>query len=325
MKNIDVHSHMLPQSAIKELGGTVKLSASNSEEYVINVAGKIIASITAGFFDLNARKQELNKYNIDIQIISPTHHLFMYTNDSSISTKVAAIQNESLYKVHKEAPDQFLINATIPLNDTQLAIQELEKSYSKFEISGVEIGTNIGGKNLDDETLYPIYEKLQDLDLPLFIHPNDPMGAERLTKYYMSIVIGTLAETTTAFASALFGGIFQRFPRLKVIFCHGGGAVPYQIGRILHALKVREEVRNKGIKLDDSLKNIYWDTVLFDEESLAFLIKRFGVEHVVAGTDYPFNMGDFDSIKRIENLNIISSDEKKLLLYENAAKLYKIK
>ncbi|MGC8558970.1 MAG: amidohydrolase family protein [Nitrososphaeria archaeon] len=315
---------MLPESAIKELGGTITSDRLNSKEYVINVSGKIITSITAGFFDLHARKQELKAFDIGKQIISPTHHLFMYSSDPSISAKVAAVQNESLYKIHKEMPAQFLINATLPLNDTRLALQELEKAYSKFEISGVEIGTNIGGKNLDNVSLYSVYEKLQELSLPVFVHPNDVMGGERLSKYYMAIVIGTLAETTVAFTSALFGGIFQQFPKLRFIFCHGGGAVPYQIGRIMHALKVRNEVKDKGITLENSLKNIYWDTVLFDNESLNFLIKKFGDDHVVAGTDYPFNMGDFDSIKKIEELKQLTKNSRRSILYNNAAKLYNL-
>lgn len=321
MKNLDVHSHMLPENSIRELSGEI-LPIGNGELYNIKVLGKSVAPMTKGFFDLTARKIEIEKMGVDGQIISPTHHLFQYSADPAAAEKSARIQNNGISVVCKEEPDRFFGNATLPLQDPKAAVREMERSYSDLGMKGIEIGTNIAGKNLDDESLFPVYEKAQELDMPIFIHPNDFLGKDRLAKYYMGIVVGTLAETTVAVTSVLFGGVIGKFPKLNMIFCHGGGAIPYQVGRLQHAVSIRDELKGSNVDVERDLKNIFFDTVVFDDQSLEYLVKKTGDENVLLGTDYPFNMGNWNSALNVEAHPTVDRKSKNRIFLDNAKKLY---
>ena len=323
MKSIDVHSHMLPAESINELGGRIE-PVDGGNLYNIKVLGKSVSPMTRGFYDVKERKMEIARFGIDSQIVSPTHHLFMYSEDIKKAQRSSRVQNEGIAKICRENPDTFYGNATLPLQDSRTSMEELEHAYSKLEMKGVEIGTNIAGKNLDDESLFPVYERLQELNMPIFVHPNDFLGRERLEKYYMGIVVGTIAETTVAVSSVLFGGVIGKFPRLKMIFCHGGGAIPYQIGRLRHAIGTRNEFSKNTVDIDKSMKNIYFDTVVFSPSSLSFLVNETGVENVVLGTDYPFNMGNWNSFNDIEKAGEISRKEKDQIENGNAKKLYRL-
>ena len=296
MKSVDLHSHFLPEDTIKEFEGTIK-GPSGSNEYRIEVMGKIMAQMPEGFFRVGPRIREMESLNIDHQVISPTHHLFMYSAESEKAHKIAISQNNGIARICREHPDRFTGNATLPMQDSNLAVREMERTHSELELSGIEIGTNIAGANLDSDKLYPVYERAQDLGMPIFVHPNDFLGPERLSRYYMGIVVGTIAETTIAVTSLLFGGVMKKFPKLDFIFCHGGGAVPYQIGRIKHALDVREEMKGEAPFTGSDLKHIYFDSVLFDGKSMELLVDTWGADNVVFGTDYPFNMGNWWSSK----------------------------
>lgn len=323
MKNIDVHSHMLPETSIKELSGTIE-PIGKGNLYKINALGKTVAPMTKGFFDLEARKNEIAEMDVDGQIISPTHHLYMYSADAKSAIRSAQIQNNGISEVCRKEPDRFFGNATLPLQDTKAAVAEIDRAYSELGMKGIEIGTNIAGKNLDHESLFPIYEKVSELGMPIFVHPNDFLGADRLSKYYMGIVVGTLAETTVAVTSMIFGGIFNKFPKLKMVFCHGGGAIPYQSGRLKRAVSIRDELSGSNVDVDRSLKNIYFDTVVFDDESLKFLVEKTGKDNVLLGTDYPFNMGNWNSAKALASHSGIDDASKNKIFIDNTRNLYKL-
>ncbi|MEM0158159.1 MAG: amidohydrolase family protein [Thermoplasmataceae archaeon] len=322
MENLDVHSHILPNNAIKDLSG--EIADLNGGLYDIRVFGKSIAPMTKGFFDLPARSRELADLGIEGQVLSPTHHLFFY-DDLEKSLKACRIQNESISRVVKESNGRYIGNATLPMQSPKDALTELDYAYSKLELNGIEIGTNINGLNLDDESLFPIYEKAQELKMPIFVHPNDFMGGKRLQKYYMGIVVGTLAETTVAVTSMVFGGVFRVFPQLNMIFCHGGGAIPYQIGRLMHAARTRKEIQGMETDIHALMKTIHFDTVVFREDALLTLLRERGVNNVVFGTDYPFNMGQWDSAKMIKNASGIEPGARRKILAENAKRLYGLK
>ena len=321
MKNIDVHSHMVTEKSIGLLAGEI-LPAKTQGLYAVKALGKTIAPMPRGFFDLQARKSEIAGLGIEAQIVSPTHHLFGYTSSPSEAEKSARIQNDGISEVCRQEPEIFFGNATLPLQDAAASLRELDRAYSSLNMRGIEIGTNIGGKNLDDESLYPVYEKVQDLGIPIFVHPNDFLAKERFERYYMGIVVGTIAETTIAVTSTVFGGVFKKFPKLKMIFCHGGGAIPYQAGRLGRAVAVRDELSGSGVNVRKALENVYFDTVLFDNLSLEFMIDQIGARNVVFGTDYPFNMGNWTSAKMIKEDPKLDLDTKNTILVENSRALY---
>jgi|ECHnycMinimDraft_1075156.scaffolds.fasta_scaffold00453_4 aminocarboxymuconate-semialdehyde decarboxylase len=317
---IDVHSHMLPLRVIKEYGMNIE---QKGELYNIYYENRVIGPITRGFFDHRARIEELRKLEIDIQVLSVTHHLFLYKESPEKAHPLIRRQNEELSKICKEKGDKFICNGALPLQDPKASLQELDYIYSKLEMKGVEIGTNIAGKNLDSEELFPVYERIQQYDMPIFVHPNDVLGAERMRKYYLEIVMGTIAETSIAISSVIFGGVTEQFPKLKFIFCHGGGAIPYQIGRLKRAIEVREELKGGKVSIERAFNNLYFDTVLFYPLSIKFLIDVAGKDRIVLGTDYPFNMGDWDIVKRIRDLSL-DEKVKEDVYYKNAKRIYKL-
>lgn len=318
MKNIDVHSHYLPESVIKELNGTVSEGKSEGL-YRIEVLKKVIAPMPEGFFRHASRIREMNGLGIDHQVLSPTHHLFSYDLPSDQALRVCVLQNNGISEVCRNDPDHFSGNATLPLQDPEMSVGEIRRVSSDLEMSGVEFGTNIAGRNLDDESLYPVYEELQAQGMPIFVHPNDFMGRERLSRYYMGIVVGTIAETTVAVTSLIMGGVLKKFPKLRFIFCHGGGAIPYQISRIKQGMEVREE--NAGSMSFDRelLSHVLFDTVLFDGKAMNLLLDSWGRENVVFGTDYPFNMGNWESHKLLASSVSGNID---MILKGNAERLY---
>jgi aminocarboxymuconate-semialdehyde decarboxylase len=312
---------MLPKKLMSELG--IELTKSG-DLYKFKVGERAVGPLPMGFFDAEARLKELDKLGIDTQVVSVTHHLFMYKEDKEVARKVARKQNEAIADLCKSYGDRFIGNGTLPLQDPKSAVEELEHAYYTLELKGVEIGTNVAGKNLDSEELFPVYEKLEELQMPILVHPNDIVGMERLRKYYLPIVVGTLMETSIAIACVIFGGVLERFPNLKYIFCHGGGAIPYQLERLEWALEVRDECKGRITgKVKDHFKKLYFDTILFSEGSLKFMIDVIGSERAVFGTDYPFNMGDWHSLSRIGKLGLSDQDYRRIAL-ENAKSLYKL-
>lgn len=321
MKIVDVHSHLLEKESIRALSGDIL--PVDGGRFTINVLGKSIKSVKKGFFDVQARKLDMDTMQISAQVLSATHHLFGYSLPSHVAIKGIRVQNDGIAATCKSEPDLFSGNAILPLQDTTESIKEVDRAYSDLELQGIEIGTNVAGKNPDQQELFPLYEKIQDLDIPIFIHPSDfhELGS-RMEKYHMGPVIGAIAETNAAVTSMMFGGVFDNFPKLKAIFCHGGGALPFQIGRLKRATEVWNSGFNFKGDVVSSLKNIFFDTVVYDENSLNFLINQMGADKVLFGTDYPFSLFDPESVRKIIADSEIQDPVKEDILSDNSRKFY---
>lgn len=317
--NFDVHSHVLPSELLSEFKNEV---TELQQRYDVTVLGRKIGIVTKGYFDDRSRREEIKAWGVDSQVVSISHQLFMYNEtNKSVVHELARKQNQAIAKFCKKNDDVFIGNGTLPLQDTHMALEELEHIYSQLGLKGVEIGTNIAGKSLDSEDLFPVFEKLQEYKMPVLVHPNDPLGPERLKKYYMEITVGTILETTVAISSLIFGKVLERFPRLKFIFCHGGGAIPYQIGRLERASEVRKEMQFT-MPIREYFHKLYFDSVVFSEASLKFLLDIVGPDRLLFGTDYPFNLGDPYSCDKIRRLPIDSSF--KSMIASNSRSLYNL-
>lgn len=319
MKNsVDLHSHTVPNDVIRELGISVE---ERDAEYLLRFENKIIGPTPRGLFDISARKKDLDRLGIARQILSPTHHLFMYDSEPKTAQRISRIHNESIARICKIDSDRFIGNGMLPLQDTKLAIEEIEYCHSKLELKGFEIGTNINGENLDSERLTPIYDRISSLGIPILVHPTDVLAKNRMAKYYLSMVAGVLFETTVAASSVVFGGVLKRFPKLRFVFCHGGGVIPYQLGRFVRATKVRAEI-DADIKnhVENYFKQLYFDTVVFDGRSIRFLVDTIGLSKVVFGTDYPFNVGTWN-VNNFEGSSL-SQDETDHIMSDNVKQLY---
>jgi aminocarboxymuconate-semialdehyde decarboxylase len=215
--------------------------------------------------------------------------------------------------------------ATVPLQDPAAAVEELDRSVKMGHI-GVEIGSNVGGKNMDDRSLDVFWEKVVTVDVPVFIHPVDVMGAQdRLKDYYLRNLIGNPLDTTVAVACLIFGGVMDRFPGLKIMLAHLGGFTPWIRGRWQHGYGEREEPKVNGARPPETyIGKFYYDTVIHNGDCLEFGVKTLGADHILYGTDYPFDMGDLGAARGIQGLSRLSAAHRKKILVGNARKLYKL-
>jgi aminocarboxymuconate-semialdehyde decarboxylase len=209
---------------------------------------------------------------------------------------------------------------TLPMQSKRLSIKELERCIKDLGLAGVEIGTHIHGKNLDDESLFEVFEAAQELGAAVFIHPWDMLGKERMSKYWTPWLVGMPAELALAICSMIFGGVFERLKKLRVCFAHGGGSFPFTIGRIEHGFNVRPDLvatKNK-IKPRKYLGKFYLDSLVHDQSALRFLIELIGEDKVIMGSDYPFPLGEHEPGKLIASMKGISREAKEKMFWKNA-------
>ena len=322
--NIDVHSHYIPRELEHNASPTVEISSISDGLYGLKVDGSPAGPLPKGAFDIESRLEDMDRMDIDVQVLSATHHLFLYTGEPRTAAKVARMQNEAIARAVKGTPDRFVGNATLPLQDPRASVEELRHAISELGLRGVEIGTNVGGRNLDWEGLRPFYEEVEKTKVPVLVHPNDIMAPERHKDYYGRIVVGTLAETNNAILSVIFGGVLDLYPGLKFIFCHGGGGIPYHLGRLQHAMDTRKECKGRTRHdVRHYFDTMCFDTVLFDGKQLKHLMDVAPHDNVLLGTDYPFDMGDWDSAELVKS-TVASEPDREKVLHSNCSRIYRL-
>jgi len=309
---IDMHAHVFPKDALSKLrksyGDSIPRLTLNQPE----------------FYDSERRIAMMDERGVDVQVLSVTPGNFCYSAPPEAGVAISMAQNDAIHDMVTGNPDRFIGSATVPLQDAEAAKQELERAVKDLGFTSVEIGTNVDGANLDSPALEPFYGAAEALGVPIIVHPINNAGADRMTRYYLGNIVGNPMETTLAVGSVVFGGVLERHRGLRFCWAHGGGFFPYQIGRFDHGYTVREEVK-ANIKKPPSgyLDPMYYDTVTHGEPALTFLIKRMGADKVLYGTDFPWDMGEYDSIPTIKSMKSISGAERVRVLGENSAKLFK--
>jgi aminocarboxymuconate-semialdehyde decarboxylase len=247
------------------------------------------------------RIEDMDRLGIDRQILSPPPVMFCYWAEPKAGQAFARMQNESVAALVARHPARFSGMATVPLQDTALAIAELRDARERLELAAVEIGTCPGGRDFDDPELYPFFEACRDLDVAVFVHPATPLiGQERLTRYYFPLIVGNPLETALAISKLIFGGVLERLPDLRICFAHGGGAFPFTLARLDHGWASRPEGRAAIPRPPrEYARRLYVDSLTLAASNLRFLVQEFGAEHVVMGSDYPFDMGEPDPVAAV--------------------------
>jgi aminocarboxymuconate-semialdehyde decarboxylase len=251
---------------------------------------------------------------VDVQVLSVCPQTFLYGQPPALATGFARIQNEQLAKLVKSRPDRFLAIATLPMQAPRQAADELRHAVTALGLRGAQIGSNVGGKNLDDPELEPVWATAAELDAFILVHPISVAGADRLSSYYLTNLIGNPLDTTIAAACLAFSGVLERYPSLKFCLAHGGGFLPYQAGRFEHGWHVREEPKKRLPKPPtDSLKRFYFDSILHSKDALEFLVGSAGADRVLLGSDYPFDMGMPDGVLQVRSLPIAAAEQASIL------------
>jgi aminocarboxymuconate-semialdehyde decarboxylase len=280
------------------------------------------------FSNVTERLKDMNKMGVDVQVLSPAPIQYFYFTEPDVGANISRDINESIAKVVADNPDRFVGLGTVPLQNVDLAINELEYAVKDLGLRGVEICTNVNGLNLTDPTLglEKFFAKATDLGAVVFLHPMGFSQGERLTDHYFNNVIGNPFDTSLALAHLIFDGVLARHPKLKILAAHGGGFLASYWARMDHAWKARPDARTV-IKKKPSyyLEKVFFDTITHDSQILGNLINRYGAKRFMLGTDYPFDMGEDTPRQLIAGVTGLTQDDKELIEGLNAMKLFKIK
>ncbi len=333
---IDAHAHIVPGAFVEDVRGGRFGDALSIEQgpkwelLVIKSTAEGAARIFKNAlppetFDLSIRRRHMDEMGVDRQILSIVPPAMAYGLDAGLTKEIAAAFNERVGEVVAREPERFSSVATVPLQDPAAAADELERAVKRGHV-GVQIGSNVAGENLDDPSLDIFWQKAEQLEIPVFIHPlNQIGGGNRLKKYELGNLLGVPFEGAIAAASLIFGGVMDRFQSLKIMISHMGGATPWLRGRMEHGYHAREGARVNDIQPPESyLRRFHYDTIVHNAECLEFAAKTLGTDVILYGTDYPFDMGYLGPAKKVPGLSRLSSEDQKKLLSENAEKLFKL-
>jgi aminocarboxymuconate-semialdehyde decarboxylase len=277
---------------------------------------------------IEVRLKDMDRMGIDIQAVCPAPNQCIYWSEPDFGRELARMANERLAEIAATWPERFVAMGTVPLQNADMAVAELEYCVKKLGMRGVEILPNVNGKELTDPSLGldRFFARAQALDIVIFMHPLGFTQGERLMDHYFNNVIGNPLETTVAVSHLIFDGVMERNPKLKVVLPHAGGYLAHYWARMDHAHRARPDCRVVIKKSPSSyLKKFYFDTITFDPGMLRHLIDQYGAEHVVLGTDYPYDMGMETPVKFIESVSRLSRADRDKIMGGNAARLLKIK
>ncbi|MGH8430437.1 MAG: amidohydrolase family protein, partial [Solimonas sp.] len=274
--------------------------------------------------DIEVRLRDMDRMGIDVQAVSPSPNQTYYWTEPGLGAELARIVNERIAEIAGKWPQRFVGLGTVPLQDAGLAVAELERCVKQLGLRGVEINGSVNGMDLTDSRLGldRFFAKAEALDIVVFMHPTGFTQGERLTDHYFNNVIGNPLETTVAASYLIFDGVLQRYPRLKIVLPHGGGYLAHYWARMDHAWRARADCRTVIRKKPSSyLEKFYFDTIVFDRGILAQLVERFGADHVLLGTDYPYDMGMDHPADFIGRAPGLSAADKDRIMGRNAARL----
>jgi aminocarboxymuconate-semialdehyde decarboxylase len=253
------------------------------------------------------RLKDLDDMGIDRQVVMPPPPQCYFTLPVDIAVPAARMVNDGIAQYVAGKPDRFIGFGTVPLQDGAEAAKELERCVGAHGFKGVQILTNVAGRELSDPSLAPFWAKAEALGVLVVLHPNGFTEGRRLTRFYFNNVIGNPFDTTVALHYLIFDGVLERHPKLKILAVHGGGYLAGYAGRIDHAWGARADAHGDLPHPPTTyLKRIYFDSVVFTPHQLENLIKVFGADRIIMGTDYPYDMGEYDPIGHLASAKLDS-------------------
>lgn len=329
---VDIHCHYLNPAVAADVAPLNPAQHEPSIIYATDLTREVnvkqMRDRAPQLSTIEVRLKDMDRMGIDIQAVSPAPPQFYYWTEPSLGAGLAARVNDRIAEIVATWPDRFVGLGTVPLQNADLAVGELERAVQQLGLRGIEINTNVNGRNLTDPALglEKFFRRVQELDVVLFLHPNSFTHADRLTQHYFNNVIGNPLDSTIAVSSLIFDGVLERNPKLKVVVAHSGGYLAHYWARMDHAHRARPDCRTVIRKPPSTyLKKLHFDTITFDTDMLRHSIEKWGVDHVLLGTDYPYDMGDVDPVGHIERVPRLSRADKERIMGGNAARLLKIR
>ena len=317
--SIDIHTHILPEN-IPDFGarygyrGFIHLDHHKPGCARMMMDDKFFREVQANCWDPQVRLAESDRFQVNVQVLSTVPVMFSYWAKPKDTLDLSMFLNDHIADIVQRWPKRYVGLGTIPMQDPELAIQELERC-KRIGLAGIQIGTHIHGTNLGEPRLFQVFEACQELNMAVFVHPWDMMGAERMDKYWMPWLVGMPVETTTAITSMIFSGLFERLPKLRVAFAHGGGSFPATLGRIEHGFLMRPDLCavDNNVNPRDYLGRFWIDALVHDPAILNLVVDQMGAERVAMGTDYPFPLGELVPGELIRSMPYDGATKQKLL------------
>ena len=325
MKKIDMHTHILPKHLPKwaeKFGydGFLHLEHNQPGTADMMKGEKFFRRIKENCWSPEKRLEEHTLYNIDLQVICTIPIMFAYWAKAKDNLEVAQYLNDDIAETVAKHPKRFVALATLPMQDPDLSIQELERCMKNPAFAGVQIGSHINTWNLNAKELFPVFEACERLGACVLVHPWDMMGTEGMPDYWLPWLVGMPAETSRAICSLIFGGVFERLPNLRVAFAHGGGAFSGTVGRVEHGFTSRPDLvaTDNLVNPRDYLGKFWVDTAVFDQNFLKYIVGLYGSEKICVGSDYPFPLGEAIPGGLVESIPDFDSETRANLMYRSA-------
>jgi len=326
---IDIHTHLLPENLPDwksefGYGGFIRLEHHKPCcARMMRDDGKFFREVEENLWSGAARVKDMEQTGVAKQVLSTVPVMFNYWAKPKDGLNSSRFLNDHLAEVVAQNPDRFYGLGTLPLQDTDMACAELVRCVKELGMQGVQIGSHVEDMNLSDERLFPVFAEAEKLEAAIFVHPWDMMGEARMTKYWLPWLVGMPAEVSLAISSMIFGGVFERLPKLRVAFAHGGGAFPFTLGRIEHGFEARPDLCAVDNPHPPShyVGKFFVDSLVHDGRALKYILDLFGPDCICLGTDYPFPLGEAEPGKLIEDSRLaLSQPVKDKLLYGTALK-----
>jgi len=318
MLKIDMHTHILPKSMPNwtekfGYGKFIELIHNDNGTADMIQGGQFFRTIKENCWDENLRIEEYKKYETQVQVVCTIPVMFSYWAKTNDCVALSQFLNDHIAELVQKYPKNYIGLGTIPMQDTQAAIDELER-IKKIGLVGIQIGSNINDENLSEDQFFPIFETCQRLGLAVMIHPWQMMGFESMKKYWLPWLVGMPAETSRAACSMIFGGVLERLPELRVCFSHAGGSFLPTIGRIEHGFNCRPDLVaiDNPVNPRNYLGKFWVDSITHDIDALEYILKMQGSNRVCLGSDYPFPLGDLEIGKFIEESGLNAVDKENI-------------
>ena len=324
----DVHAHCIPEQVAADLSARradldVEIVDDTGRRRLVVAGTPARVPIHPGLTDPTRRIAAMDRAGVDVQLLSSWIDLTSYALPAGQGAQLARLFNEALAEMVSGTPDRFRGLATVPLQAPARAAEELRHAVDTLDMVGAEIATTVDGRELDDPDLDPFWSVAADLRCLILLHPLDSLAGRGVRRHFLSNMVGNPAETTIAVGHLVYGGVLERYPDLRICVVHGGGFVPYQVGRITRGWSARPDLAATRLTTSprESLDRLYFDTVLHDPGAIAALIAFAGVDRVLLGSDYRFEMGDPDPIATVSAVPELSDDDRAMILHGNVDRL----
>ncbi len=313
MLKIDMHTHIIPEHLprfAEKFGYGDFITLVHHKPGFANMmkGGKFFREIEANCWDAQARIEEYATHHTQVQVVCTIPVMFSYWAKPKDCLELSRFLNDDIAETVANHPKHYVALGTVPMQDTNLAIQELERC-KELGLPGIQIGSNINDKNLNEPEFFPIFEACQSLGMAVFVHPWNMMGFHSMEKYWLPWLVGMPAETSRAICSMIFGGVFERLPQLRVCFAHAGGAFLPTIGRVEHGFNCRPDLVAVDNKVNprEYLNKFWVDCITHDARMLEYILETAGTDKVCLGSDYPFPLGDLEIGAFIEEMDLPKS------------------